>query len=366
MISKELVSFIAIRSTRATFFLVLGFTLFIFTEPSVGYGRFSEITNTIINGLMTINLFIWVWAVFWLIPKKHFFIALFALVCSSIGFWFDLGEIRLHERQFYNTFLLFNAIGVSMIVAEGLKLDVIKAGLFGGLMLILGLSFIVKPIGLLTGFKSEHDFVEVEITYHDLEHQIIREKRIKKGYENLGERLEYHENGKLKLYISYDDSEFKPWFEFHNNGEIRLINCYYHKTVRSKRVKALYGANFDDSGLPRQVSSTFGQVLRYHYNGFAFLSGYTYNNVPYGKWYFYSYKDGSVVDSVDHSKKQRHTWDRRNDLKTNRYREKDSSIYKIRYDQKLRDGVRHYKPDSLYDLALALKKKFDQKIKNPN
>lgn len=328
----------------------------------MGYGRFAGITDAIVNGLMLFNLAMWTWVVFRLIPRNYSILSVIILLLCSLGCWFGLDQLEFHKRQFFNTFLLFNVFGILMILAQRIKAVAFQSALLGLQFLIVILALLIKPIGLLTGLKSELDFEELEIMYHDQEHKIIKSKRTKKGYENIGERLEFHEDGTLKFYENYDSPVDTPWVEFHKNGLVQSINCYSYKTVDSKKVKSLYGVFFDETGIPRQASSTYGQVLRYHYNGFVFLSGYSKNNIPYGKWYFYSYADGSVVDSVDHSEKQANNWDQRNDLLTNRYAEKDSNIYQIRYDQKLMNGVQHYRTDSLYDFALSLKKRFDQHL----
>lgn len=359
---RELIGFLAKYSIRVLFILIATFSLFIFTGPKVAHGRFSGIDNGIIDILMTFNLVVWTWVNFRLIPKNRIIFSILLICISSTGFLFTQDILRSHDRQFYNTFIMFNIVGVLLFIFHKLKANTLKAASLFILLILLILGLIVKPLGLFTGVKSEHDFVEVDIMYYDQEQKIIKWKRTKKGYDNIGERLEFHENGKLRFYTNYDAPEETPWVEYHENGAVRSINCFYYKIANSKKVKALYGVYFDDTGIPSQASSTYGQVLRYHYNGFVFLSGYSYNNAPYGKWYFYSYKNGSVIDSVNHLQKQPSNWDQRSDLKTNRYREKDSSIYKIRYDQKLMDGAVHYKPDSLYEYAISLKEKFDQNI----
>ncbi len=338
--------------------------LMVYSEGPVSHGRASGIENGIHDIIKGFTLLIVGLSAFRWVPKQKYYTVIIMLTIAGMLCWFGRSTLikPTHWHQFFNAFLIFNVFGILLVISKRLNQKKLELGVFSTLVLLILVSFMSKNLALTTGFRTEHDYVEEHIMYHDEAHTIIASKETKKGYKKLGERLEFHENGKLKFYEDYETPVGKPWIEYHKDGKVYSITGYFMNYKDDEQVKELYGVHFDDKGLIMREAFSHGQVLQYHYNGYVFYSGYSWAGKPIGKWYFYSYQDGSVVDSVDHTKKQKHDWYQRNDLKTNRYREKDSTTYSTRYDQKLMEGVRHYKPDSLYEFALELKERFDQQL----
>mgnify|MGYP000002878407 CR=1 FL=1 len=346
--------------------MVAIFSLIIYGEPKVGgYGRFSEISNTLVYFPVGFNLFVWSVATIKLIPKNHVFISIFGLFFSSLIFWLTIGEMSSHERQFYNTFLLFNAFGVVLFLLQKHKAHGLQTIVSGVLYSIILVGLFVKPIGLSIGIKSKHDFKATDYMYYDEAKTIVKSKNTHKGYDEIGERLEYHKNGKLKYYENKDFPEDFPRVSYYENGNVEMIHWNRRLKIGQDYVKTNYSISFDEKGMPKRESYGEGPTMEYHYNGFVFSTGQNKNGEPSGKWYWYTYIDGGrVVDSIPDISKSPNGWDRLRGLRANRLRNKDTATYKVRYDQKLMNGASHYRPDSIYEFALDLKNRFDQKVED--
>lgn len=335
---------------------MLLYSLLLFSEGRVVFGRFSGFDNALIDGIKYTQLGIWALIALRLYPKKRKVLPLILLVFGSFLCWFGTELIQGHERQFFHAFIISNVFGALLILFENIK---IRASLLALFMVLIVASYLNKSLGIATGITSEHDYIETQYTYHDTEHKILKSKITKKGYENLGERLEFHKNGRLKFYEDYDKPYGTPWLTYLENGVVRNIACKgcTDQTINPER--DLYTIYFDDQGMPMNIYYSNGPVIEYHYNGFVFSSGQNQNGKPFGTWYWYSYTDGKVVDSVLDVTQAPREWDKQNHLRTNRYRSKDSASYAVRYDQLLMNGAQHYTPDSLHAFALEIQEKFD-------